>query len=316
MANDTIDNRTNMIRTTVQYDLLPASVTATAGIPAYGGIVTTVKTKLILIDQLNLIANGTSKGVTLDTKALKQAMCFLGGRIGQALAAYASSVNNNTLFAAVDFTEDKLMRIKKDTADDVCEGIHTAGTANLVAAGPFGYTAGDLTALLAAIALYRTGADDPRQAIISKSQAIEQIEALQQDIINNLFKKQLDKMAYTLRNTPQDAFYKGHKKARVIVDLANVTGKISVKVVNSLGQPLKDVVVTVTRTDNGAVVKVVNTNDKGAASITKLFGEYNITYERADAQPQGENNINIGAGKKVQRVVTMIGLVAGHPVIN
>lgn len=306
MANDTIDNKTNMIRTTHAYDTLPASVTATSGIPSYATVLALVAAKLLLIDQLNLIANGTSKGVTLDTKALKKAICFLGGKIGQALAAYAASVNNNTLLIAADFTEAKLMDIKKDTVDDKCEEIHTLGTANLLAAGSFGYSAADLLALNTGIGVYRMGMDDPRQAIISKTQAINQIKALQKETIDNLFKKQLDKMAYTLRGAPQEFFYNGHTQARVIVDLGNVTGKITGKVQNNLGQALKDVKVTVTKTSNGEVVKVVMTNDEGKFSVTKLFGEYNITYEKTGLQTATETNVNVGAGKKVQRVVTLL----------
>jgi hypothetical protein len=309
--SDVVDNKTNMIRATVEYDSKPASVTATSGIPSYATVLAVVVTKLLLIDQFNIIASGTSKGVTLDTKALKKAMCFLAGKIGQALAAYASSVSNNTLYATANYTESKLMAEKKDTVDDKCEAIHAAGVANLLAAGDFGFANGDLVALLAAIGLYRTSCDDPRQAVIDKAQALKQIKLIQKDVIDNLFAKQLDKMAYTLRGTANEPFYSGHKQARVIVDLGNVTGKIFGTVQNILGQPLKGVTVTVSKAGLPQVVKVVVTKENGKFSITKLFGKYDITYEKAPATAQTETNIDVGAGKKVERTVTLINPVEG-----
>jgi hypothetical protein len=305
MANE-VHNRTNMIRVTVEHDSLPASVTATSGIPSYATVLALVVAKLVLIDQLNIIASGTSKGVTLDTKALKKVMCFLAGKIGQALAAYASSVNNNTLYAIVNYTEAKLMDEKKDTADDKCEAIHAAGVANLLAGGPFGYSAADNTALDTAITLYRAGMDDPRQSIISKAQALAQIKALQKEVIDNLFTKQLDKMAYTLRGTPQEPFYLGHKQAREIINLGTVTGKIFGIVRNHLGQPLEGVTITVNKTGNPLPVKVVVTKADGKFSITQLYGDYDIKYEKAGCETNSEPSIVVGAGKKVERTVTML----------
>jgi hypothetical protein len=306
MSNDKISNNTNMIRATVEYDSKPASVTATGGIPNYSTVLTLVIAKLVLIDQLNIIANGTSKGVTLDTKALKKVMCALGGKIGQALAAYAAGNNLNTLFVAADFTEDKLMALKKDDADDKCEDIHTLGTANLAAAGASGYSAADLLALITAIGLYRMGMDDPRQKIIDKTQAIAQIKALQKEIIGNLFKKQLDKMAYTLRGTPNEFFYSGHTQARVIIDAGHTTGKIRGFIKNNLGQALQGVTVTVYNAGTPVVVKTVTTNADGKFSVTGLFGNYDIKYEKVGFQTATEANINVGAGKDVKRDVTLL----------
>ena len=314
-TNDDVDNKTNMIRTTVQYDQKPESVTATSGIPSYATVLALVAAKLVLIDQLNIIYSGTSKGVTLDTKALKKAMCFLAGKIGQALSAYAASVNDNALYALANYTESKLMAEKKDVVDDKCQAIHDAGVAKLAVAGAFGYASSDNVALDTAVTLYRAGMDDPRQAIISKSQAKEQIEVLQKEIIENLFKKQLDKMAYTLRGTANDAFYKGRKQARVIVDLGNVTGKIIGVVKNALGQTFHNVTVSVFKTDETTPIKVIVTKADGKFSFTKLFGKYDIKYENPECITATETNIEVGAGKKVERTVTLLPL-QGHPVIN
>jgi hypothetical protein len=306
MSNDKISNRTNMIRATTEYDSKPASVTATSGIPNYSTVLTLVIAKLVLIDQLNIIATGTSKGVTLDTKQLKKVMCALGGKIGQALAAYAAANNLNTLFVAADFTEAKLMDLKKDDVDDKCEEIHTLGTTNLAVAGASGYAAADLLALITAIGLYRMGMDDPRQKIIDKTQAIKQIKTLQKEIIGNLFKKQLDKMAYTLRGTPNEFFYSGHTQARVIVDAGHTTGKIRGMVKNNLGQALQGVTVTVYEAGTPNVVKSVTTNSEGKFSITQLFGDYDIKYEKVGFQTASETGIHIGAGKEVERTVTLL----------
>lgn len=62
----------NMIAAVINfYDVNTAAV---AGIPAFATTMTDVKTKKTLIDNLNIVAGGSTEGVTLDTNNIRRAM--------------------------------------------------------------------------------------------------------------------------------------------------------------------------------------------------------------------------------------------------
>src|SRR3990172_6993344 len=112
---DTIDtNHVNMIQTTV--DFCNSNTSATAGIPAFAPVVTTVENKLVLIAGLDAIAMATTKGVTLDTKNLKRVMIDIALKVAKGAFAYASSINNQTLKSSVDYSFSDLNELKKEDA--------------------------------------------------------------------------------------------------------------------------------------------------------------------------------------------------------
>ena len=63
-------NRVNMINANITF--CDANSTATSGIPAFATALAAVKAKMLLINSYNQIGEGTTKGVTLDTKGLRK----------------------------------------------------------------------------------------------------------------------------------------------------------------------------------------------------------------------------------------------------
>jgi hypothetical protein len=159
-------NRVNMIRTTLNY--CTNNPNPTSGIGAFAGVKTTAENKLILIDQLDQIVIRSVKDVTLDTILIRNTMSNIALKCGDAVSAYASTINNNVLRGKVTYTLPQLNRLKKDEVDDVCQTIHDEANANILTAGPFGYTATDVTDLNTAIQLYRTSMQDPRSFTVTK----------------------------------------------------------------------------------------------------------------------------------------------------
>ena len=192
-------NRVNMINATITFS--DANTAATAGILSYATILGQVKSKMVLINSLNQISDGTTTGVTLDTKVLRTAMSELALKCANATLAYANSIHNNTLAALVNYTESDLNRAKKEDVDDICEAIHDATNTNIAGASPFGVSASDVTDLQASIDLYRTASQNPRQAIISKSQAKKKVTNMIREVIDDLMVSQMDKMVNTLKKT-------------------------------------------------------------------------------------------------------------------
>ena len=229
-------NRANMIRTTLQYCADNSS--ATSGILAFAPVLVQAQAKLLLIDQLDQIAIATTKGVTLDTKALRASMQSIALKCANAVIAYATSINNNTLKAKVNFTESDLKKMKKEEVDDVCQTIREVTDANMANAQNYGVGPADTSDLQTTITLYRIAVQNPRQAIINRSDAKKQIKQIIRQIINTIFKGQMDKMVSTLK-TSNPNFVNKYFLAREIIDLGKTTGKLRGTTTDPAKKPLQ-----------------------------------------------------------------------------
>ena len=300
-------NRVNMIDSTTGYcDLNTA---ATAGIPAFSTTITAIKAKMVLVNGLNQIGAGTSKGVTTDTNLLRKTMSDLAMKCASATLGYANSVHNNTLKALVNFTRSKLDALKKEDVDDVCQGIHDATNTNIVVVTPFGANAGDVTDLQAAIDLYRTGTQNPRQAIIGKSQAIKQAKEMVREVIDDLLIGQLDVMTNTLQFSNKD-FWNGYHQAREIIDLGSTSAKVRGTVLDENDVPLKNVLFTILKTGTDVKVTEVATDVKGKFIAAKLLpGDFDFKWELNGYKTVSEMNVHIAAGKELKRKIVMYELI-------
>jgi len=68
----------------------------------------------------------------------------------------------------------------------------------------FGIVASDVTDLQAAINLYRTKSQNPRQAIITRSQAKKHVAIMVKELIDDLLVGQLDKMVEYAKGFEQE----------------------------------------------------------------------------------------------------------------
>jgi hypothetical protein len=302
MKNE-FSNRVNMINANITF--CDGNTTVTMSIPAFATVLAAIKAKMLLINSYNQIGDGTTKGVTLDTNGLRKAMTTLALKCANATLAFANSTNNNTLAALVNFSESTLNRMKKEDVDDTCQAIHDATNANLAGAVSFGVTAVDVTDLLAAISLYRVASQNPRQAIISKSQAKKQVGLMVREVIDEMLVKQLDKMANTLKPT-QFEFWSGYKQSREIIDLGSTTAKVRGTVLDENDVPLKDVSFTILKTGTTEEVAKVLTDIKGKFNAAKLpAGDFDFVFEKEGYATVTETNVHISAGKELKRKIVM-----------
>ncbi len=301
-----ISNLVNMIRATILYCVNNAI--AVMGIPAFTTTRTAIETKLVLIDQLEQIAEGTSTGVTLDTNAIRNAMTNIAFKCCNALIAYAASVNNNTLMAKVKFTISDLRGFKKEVIDGICQTIHDEANLNIAAAGSFGYMATDVTDLQTAIDLYRTAIQNPRQAIISKTLAIEQINNISRDIVDNSLVLGLDKMANTLLLT-NPVFVSGYKHSREVINIGSTHAKVRGTIKNEEEIPLVGVTFFITVTGQANKVTETQSITGGKFTISNLLpNDYDFYWEYLGYQNKVETNVHIAAGKEIRRNVTLLHL--------
>jgi len=297
-------NHVNMIRTT--HDFCVDNAAATVTITAFAGLVTSVNTKLTLIDSLDIVALGTTTGVTLDTNALRKTMSDIAYKCASATFAYASSVNNNTLAAQVKFRRSEFDAFKKEEVDNICQGIHDVANTNIAAVTPFGIKAIDLADLQTAINLYNASIQGPRQARISISSAKSQIKDNIKVVIQNLFKNQMDRMVDTLK-VSNKIFFDEYHQAREILDLGSTVGKLRGTVLDNNGDPIQNATVTMHLAGVAAVVYTATTDADGKFVISPVSpGDYDIFANATGFQQFSEINVHFGPGKEIRRTITLL----------
>jgi|GEM_PF-1582212 len=295
--------RVNMINATIIF--CDGHTTVTMSIPAFATVLAAVKAKMLLINSYNQIGNGSTKGVTLDTKGLRRVMTIIALKCSNATLAFANSTNNNTLAALVDFSESALNGMKKEDIDDVCQAIIDATNGNIAGASNFGVTPIDVTDGQSAIALYRVASQNPRQAIISRSQAKKQEEIMVREVIDELLVKQMDKMTNTLKST-QIEFWRGYYQSREIINLGTTTAKVRGTVLDINDVPLKGVSFMILKTGTTEEVAKVLTDIKGKFNAAKLpAGDFDFKFELEGYKTVAESNVHISAGKELKRKIVM-----------
>jgi len=304
---DELTNSVNMINATIAY--ADENAAATAGIPAFVTTLAVVKGKIVLINGLNQIGGGSTKGVTTDTNQLRAIMTEMALKCAKGTLAYANSINNNTLKAKVNYSQRALDKLKKEDVDDVCQEIHDAANANAAAVANFGVGAGDITDLQTAINVYRAASQNPRAARISITQAKADAEAMVKGIVRNDFEGLMDKMVDTLKSSNL-TYWKGYRQAREVINLGSTTAKVRGTVLDVNDVPLKNVRFTIFKTGTAEKVAEVETDIKGKFNAAKLpAGNFDFRWEVAGYKAVKETDVYIAAGKELQRKVVMVAAV-------
>lgn len=297
------NNRINMVNAVIGF--CDNHTADTSGIPAFANTLSAIKAKVVLVNSLNQIGSGDTKGVTADTNLLRQTMTDLALKCGSATLAFANVEHNNTLAALVNFTRNKLNKLKKEDVDDVCQGIKDATAGNIAGAMSYGVSASDVSDLQAAIDLYRQKVQSPRQAIISRSQAKKQVVAMVREVIDFLLEQQLDVMVNTLEVGNKN-FCAGYELAREIIDLGTVHTKVKGDVRDVNDVPLVGVTFSVFEAGTTKLIAKVLTNKKGRYSVTKLPNvNFDLRWELEGFVTVSESGVHIKVGRIKQRKVVM-----------
>ena len=247
MNSDDI-NLTNMINTVTNFN--DDHVADTAGIGDYATIITAIKNKMVLINSLNIVAGGTTTGVTLDTNAIRNTMEDGTLKLCYGLLALGAATSNNEMIAAANFTKDKLHRLAKELVDDKCEAIHDLANTNAVALVSKGIIASDITDVATAISLYRTSIQNPRNKRVEIKNANAQIHPIVREIVDKLLVAQLDKLTLTLKASKPN-YVNGYFIAREKIDLGHGTTKVTGLAVAKDADdfPIFDVLINLTSQD-------------------------------------------------------------------
>ncbi len=154
------------------------------------------------------------KGVALDKKASRKAMCESAHPIAMSVHAFAVKAGNHTLAGTVDFSLSDLMVGRDVQSRDHCQIIANTATANLASLGSYGVTDAKINVLTSAIASYSLLISKPRDArvqvktITSNLQAEMDTADVKLGILDDL-----------LGQINDAVFASDYRNARIIVDI-------------------------------------------------------------------------------------------------
>ena len=184
-------------------------------VPAFGTAFTGFKNNITNINTLEQARNGSTRGMTADKQAARDAMTGAALEVAGAVAAYATDIGSGELQAKVDYSETDLNRARDTEVGTICQGIVAAANANVAALADFGVTADMLTALKSKIDAYNGTVGKPRSARSNTQAAGTSLEAEFAEA-DKVLSGKLDNLMVTFR-TSQPSFYSAYTAARLIV---------------------------------------------------------------------------------------------------
>jgi len=211
--NDKDENRFNMIDSVLLYmSNNTAEYAGNAGIPP---LLVTLGDKRDNIQAFATVTGGTTVGATTDKGLSKRLISYRTSEICGPAVAYASSINDNTMKARVNFSFSDLHRERDENLPTRILGIIQALTA-LALIPASGITAGDVTEVTDLLAAYEAASDQPRAITVVKKTAGLSLRAEMKAALT-LLSAQLDNQMLRYRSS-NPGFYNGYLAARVVVD--------------------------------------------------------------------------------------------------
>ncbi len=284
-----LESKLGMYRTTQTYCDNNMPIVNT--VPAFATAFTAFKANVTA-----LIANAqqedqVTKGIATDKQVGKKSLAQLGTDVGALIYAYASSINDNTLKAQVNFSFSDLLASKDELLPVRCQNIHDAGTAHLAALAPFGVTAPILTSLQNTIIAYKLKVPTPRNAAADK----KTIRLNQKNLFTAtdlILKEQMDKTLAGFKASNPD-FVNTYKANRIIIDPGKVTTELTGTVTNAAdNSPIKDAMVLIVETGISVI-----TNPQGTYQIKPIVpATYTVKISRADFEDSVQTNIKVKLG--------------------
>lgn len=282
--------RLNMFKAVLQFLLNNASVTAT--IAAFTPIFTAFQNKVIAMEEAVAGESAIITGTTSDKASLRLTLALELKRIGDAIASYAATVNNNALKEAVSISLSKLKKLKEEIFIAQAQNYHDLADTNIAALAPWNILPADVTALQVMIDTYSAAAPAPRNKVAERA-AFNKAQNLAEKDITKILKEQMDQLIYQFSASNPD-FYNQYINNRAIVNAATIATKIRGTILNGLNdQPLIGATVSVEGTELSAV-----TDNKGKFTIKGLTpGTFTVKIIKVGYTEKTIDNVLVKLGK-------------------
>lgn len=186
-------------------------------IPGFATVVSTFFSKITVIQTTENRQQRTTKGVTTDKKNKKLELIEKMLVVAGGIMSFAQDTADNELFELVNFRPSELEHIGDSLLVDRANLILVTGNTHAANILPKGITAVILGELQTLITEYETLVVGPRDLIVDKKTATEQLVVLFSDT-DDLLKNNLDRLMMQFKTTNDD-FFRKYFNGREIIDL-------------------------------------------------------------------------------------------------
>ena len=291
--------KVNMVKTVVEYCDENAAIIA--AVAAFVSALAQVKAKLSLLDENEQLTAVPITGIAADKNDRRKTMTDFGFDVSGMLYAYASSIDNNTLKAEVDYPISAFTRMRDSEIAVVCRTIHERGVENVNTAKDFGINADLLADLLTAIENYEASLTKPRTAIgkrkTQKANIAELIREIDEILIN-----QMDRMMSRFRTTNPD-FYETYFNLREIIDPNTTHTQLKGTITDAAtGNPISNATITIVEP-----AKTAASDATGKYSIKPApFGKFTVTVTKPGYTAFQKEDVVIKVGESTVLDVSLV----------
>ena len=276
----------------------------TSVIPAFTSLIAYMQSKLILIGNFDQVLLTGTKGVTNATKLNRELMTNFAVKLANAIYAHANAIGDEQLKIRVIHIPSQLKRLRKDAIADACDLIANVAQSLLSELAPYGIVITDITNLQTSILTYVSSSASPRNVIVNKKVAGNQVNIIVDDLENNILKTQMDPIVRTLSNS-NPMFVEGYFNARSVVDLGKNVTKLSGRITDSKGNPLKGTSVSIRLYSNGTVYNAVTDFNGNYFMQNLLTGDYEMTVSANGYLPVTEDGVHLVPGRETTRNIQL-----------
>lgn len=260
-------------------------------IPGFATVVSTFFSKITLIQTTENRQQRTTKGVSTDKKNKKLELIDKMLVVAGGIMSFANDTDDNELFELVNFTKSELEHIGDTLLLDRANLVLTAGNTHAADILPKGITAVILGDLQTLITEYETLVVAPRDLIVDKKTATEQLVVLFSDT-DDLLKNNLDRLMMQFKATNDD-FFRKYFNGREIIDLGTQHTRLGGVITDSEGNPLEGVTVVAVGAD------LEEESDAEGIYLFKPFipGDFTITVAKTGFVTQTFEDVHVSPGQ-------------------
>ncbi len=276
-------------------------------VPGFATVVSTLFSKISLIQTTENRQQRTTEGVSNDKKqkkgqVIEKALIVAGG-----IMSFANDTDNNTLFELVNFSQSELERLNDTLLLDRATLILNAGNDHAADILPLGVTAAILGELQTLITEYEIAVVGPRDLILDKKTATEQLVVLFADT-DDLLKNNLDRLMLQFK-TSNDDFFRKYFNGREVLDLGTQHTRLGGTITDNQGNPIGGAIISVEGTD------LEEETDIEGTFLFKPFipGDFVVTIEK-EGFIDRTFDVHVAPGQHLVLDATMQGVVYAGPI--
>lgn len=268
-----------------------------SGIPLFDSYYLPFKENVTMLNSELVSQMINRKGYAVDKKDIKEKMCLLGDAISDSVVAYAVNINDSVLEGEMTFTFSELHRFGDAECFAANQLIYDKAKAKLDNLGTYGVDGVMMDKYLGLIHDYQLATPVPKNQIINKKMATEEIKDLFK--ANTVYLNKMDKLVKVLKLSNPD-FVMHYFASRKLVKPAFRSLAARIVVVDEDSNPLENVLVT-----NKGIGLKRRTTAKGQLYLKNLEDHvYVLAFSKSDYEPQ-EVNLPITRGERTDFTVVM-----------